>query len=157
MIRSGAAALLGPDGAALSAAYGGVAIYPTYSMSEQMPISQPPAGKTDTLMTKPGSVGMPVAASTAIVSRANLRPQARGVEGEIAISGPTVLKNYLQNPEADAKSYFYLTLPENTSTLPFFLVSHDLAFVNWHVTFLTLISGRRQEMWVSLTRMVFSA
>lgn len=36
MIRSGAAALLGPDGDALRAAYGKVAIYPTYSMSEQV-------------------------------------------------------------------------------------------------------------------------
>ena len=36
MIRSGAAALLGPDGDALHAAYGGVSIYPTYSMSEQV-------------------------------------------------------------------------------------------------------------------------
>ena len=36
MIRSGAAALLGPDGAALAAAYGGVPIFPTYSMSEQV-------------------------------------------------------------------------------------------------------------------------
>jgi acyl-CoA synthetase (AMP-forming)/AMP-acid ligase II len=69
MIRSGAAALLGPDGDALAAAYGGVPIYPTYSMSEQMPISQPPAGKTDTFTDKRGSVGVPVAASTAIVSQ----------------------------------------------------------------------------------------
>ena len=72
MIRSGAAALLGPDGEALSAAYGGVPIYPTYSMSEQMPISQPPSGKIDTLADKPGSVGVVVAASTVIVSRSHL-------------------------------------------------------------------------------------
>lgn len=36
LIRSGAAALLAPDAAALSAAYGGVPICPTYSMSEQV-------------------------------------------------------------------------------------------------------------------------
>lgn len=36
MIRSGAAVLHGPDGDALNAAYGGVPIYPTYSMSEQV-------------------------------------------------------------------------------------------------------------------------
>ena len=36
MIRSGAATLLGPDGVALAAAYGGVPIFPTYSMSEQV-------------------------------------------------------------------------------------------------------------------------
>ena len=54
-------------------------------------------------------MGVPVAASTVIVSRGTLRPQPRGVEGEIAISGPTVLKRYLDNPEADAKSFFLLT------------------------------------------------
>ena len=36
MIRSGAAALLCPDGDVLHAAYGGIPIYPTYSMSEQV-------------------------------------------------------------------------------------------------------------------------
>jgi len=110
MIRSGAAALLGPDGDVLHAAYGGIPIYPTYSMSEQMPISQPPAGKIDTLSSKPGTVGVPVAASTAIVNQVTLRPQPYGVEGEIAISGPTVLKKYLENETADMKSYFFLSL-----------------------------------------------
>jgi acyl-CoA synthetase (AMP-forming)/AMP-acid ligase II len=110
MIRSGAAALLGPDGVSLASAYGDNPIYPTNSMSEQMPISQPPAGKAVKFFTKPGSVGVPVAASTAIVSRSSLRPLPRGVEGEIAISGETVIKNYLDNPDADLKSYFYLTL-----------------------------------------------
>jgi len=113
MIRSGAAALLGPDGSALKAACGDIAIYPTYSMSEQMPISQPPAGKVDTLTTKPGSVGVPVAASTAIVHRSTFRPQAYGEEGEIAISGPTVLTKYLENPLADMKNYFFFTSPKS--------------------------------------------
>jgi hypothetical protein len=36
MIRSGAAALMGPDGDALTRMYGDVPIFPTYSMSEQM-------------------------------------------------------------------------------------------------------------------------
>ena len=36
MIRSGAAALHAHEGEALYAAYGGVPIYPTYSMSEQV-------------------------------------------------------------------------------------------------------------------------
>ena len=80
MIRSGAAALLTPDAEALSEAYGGLPIYPTYSMSEQMPISQPPAGKGNTIAEKPGSVGVPVATSLAIVSRSHLRPQPWGVE-----------------------------------------------------------------------------
>ena len=143
MIRSGAAALLGPDGEALSAAYGGVPIYPTYSMSEQMPISQPPAGKVDTMTDKPGSVGVPVAASTAIVSRGNLRPQPPGVEGEIAISGPTVLKNYLANPAADQKSYFYLSLVEDTSPFLYFLTG-DVGVID-RDGFLSL-KGRAKEL-----------
>jgi peptidoglycan/LPS O-acetylase OafA/YrhL len=111
MIRSGAAALMGPDGDALSKMYGDIPILPTYSMTEQMPISQPPKGMGNQLQLKPGSVGVPVAASCAIVSRTTLRPQPPGMEGEIAISGPTVLKRYLANPEADKKSYFYMTTP----------------------------------------------
>lgn len=39
MIRSGAAALLESDAGLLSSTYDGVPIVPTYSMSEQMPIS----------------------------------------------------------------------------------------------------------------------
>ena len=115
-IRSGAAALLGPDAYALSAAYGTIPIIPTYSMSEQMPISQPPSGKMDMISDKPGSVGCPVAASMAIVNSANLRPVPHGQEGEVAICGPTVIKNYLNNEEADRKNYFELTLPLDTFT-----------------------------------------
>jgi len=87
----------------------------------QMPISQPPAGKTDTLTDKPGSVGVPVAASTAIVSRGTLRLQPHGVEGEIAISGTTVLKRYLDNPAADMKSFFLLTQKGEAQTRRYFL------------------------------------
>jgi len=143
MIRSGAAALLGPDGAALAATYGGVPIYPTYSMSEQMPISQPPAGKIDTLTDKPGSVGVPVAASTAIVSRGTYRPQPHGLEGEIAICGPTVLNRYLANPTADQKAYFLLSLPEEINPLPFFLTG-DVGLIDSD-GFLSL-KGRAKEL-----------
>lgn len=79
-----------------------------------MPISQPPAGMGDTIFTKPGSVGCPVAASVAIVSRVDYQPQPYGVEGEIAICGEMVMDNYLENPAADAKSYFLLTNGRNT-------------------------------------------
>ncbi len=74
-----------------------------------MPISQPPVGKGDTIVTHPGSVGCPVAASVSIVSRSHYRPQPFGEEGEIAISGNMIMKSYLENPDADAKTYFYLT------------------------------------------------
>mmetsp|Transcript_11632 Transcript_11632/g.17888 ORF Transcript_11632/g.17888 Transcript_11632/m.17888 type:complete len:322 (+) Transcript_11632:1242-2207(+) len=137
MIRSGAAALLGPDAVALSAAHGDAPIIPTYSMSEQMPISQPPAGKTKTVTDKPGSAGVPVAASTAIVSLANLRPQASDVEGEIAISGPTVLKNYLANPSAN------LTIPDDPCPLPYFLTG-DVRVID-RDSFLSL-KGRAEEL-----------
>lgn len=83
------------------------------SLVLQMPISQPPAGKGDTIHDKPGSVGVPVATSLAIVSRSHLRPQPYGTEGEIAISGETVMRQYLENPEADAKNYFFLTMPSD--------------------------------------------
>jgi len=146
MIRSGAAALLGPDGDALRAAYGKVAIYPTYSMSEQMPISQPPAGKVDTLRTKPGSVGVPVAASTVIVNRSTLRPQAYGEEGEIAISGPTVLEQYLNNPSADMKNYFFATSPTGDGIVEAkrYFLTGDIGMLD-HEGFLSL-KGRAKEL-----------
>jgi acyl-CoA synthetase (AMP-forming)/AMP-acid ligase II len=178
MIRSGAATLLGPDGEALAAAYGGVPIYPTYSMSEQvstgvpidvngivtldssptsvsvtflflfffflqMPISQPPAGKADMLSDKPASVGVPVAASLAIVSRSTLRPQPHGAEGEIAISGPTVLKNYLDNPNADRKSYFFLT-QKGDDAKPRYFLTGDVGLLDSD-GFLSL-KGRAKEL-----------
>ena len=110
-IRSGAAALLGPDAKNLTTTYGNIPVYPTYSMSEQMPISQPPLGKEDMNSDKPGSVGVPVAASMAIVDTSTLKVLPYGQEGEIAISGPTVMKKYLSNPEADRKAFFELTFP----------------------------------------------
>ena len=75
-----------------------------------MPISQPPTGKTDMLSTKPGSVGVPVAVSVAIVDQQTLLPLPHGKKGEIAISGKTVLNNYLNHPIANSKSFFHLSL-----------------------------------------------
>lgn len=54
------------------------------------------------------------------MSRSTLRPQPHGAEGEIAISGPTVLKKYLDNPVADKKSYFFLTQKGDTKSRYFF-------------------------------------
>lgn len=104
-IRSGAAALSFPNQQALSATFG-VPVLGTYSMSEQMPISQPPAGGA---LGPAGGVGVPVAASLAIVDPATFMPQPLGVHGTIAISGPTVMTGYLNNPEADARSFFLLS------------------------------------------------
>jgi len=146
-IRSGAAALLAPDASALTAAYGDIPIIPTYSMSEQMPISQPPVGKNDMIVDKPGSVGMPVAASVAIVNPTTLKVMPYGKEGEIAICGPTVIRSYLNNKEADAKAYFALTLPVQPNS-PFkygrYFLTGDLGVLDKE-GYLTL-RGRNKEM-----------
>jgi acyl-CoA synthetase (AMP-forming)/AMP-acid ligase II len=73
-----------------------------------MPISQPPAGSSF-VPAPAGGVGVPVAASVAIVDPATFMPQPPGLTGAIAISGPTVVASYLNNPEADARSFFLLS------------------------------------------------
>jgi len=104
LVRSGAAALLAEDAANLEKTFNAPVIT-TYSMSEQMPISQPPAGMVGQQSAKPGSVGVPVAASLAIVDD-DMIPLPYGEKGNIAIGGPTVLQGYLENPLADMKSFF---------------------------------------------------
>ena len=146
-IRSGAAALLAPDAAALTSTYGNIPIIPTYSMSEQMPISHPPAGKTDMIITKPGSVGVPVAASLAIVNPITFKVLPYGEEGEIAICGPTVIDSYLNNKIADAKAYFALTLPVELNskfTYGRYFLTGDIGVLDKE-GFLTL-KGRNKEM-----------
>lgn len=110
-IRSGAAELLDADAKEMSHTFGGIPIVSTYSMSEQMPITQPPnlSKEASTSNIRSGTVGVAVSASLAIVD-GSLRPLPPNEVGEIAISGQTIMKNYLGNPEADMKSYFYLDL-----------------------------------------------
>jgi acyl-CoA synthetase (AMP-forming)/AMP-acid ligase II len=110
-IRSGAAALSPQDARNVSDTFGGIPVWSTYSMSEQMPISQPPAfiDPDVHMIEKEGSVGVPVAASLAVVDEKTFVPQPFGRPGVIAISGPTVMQNYLHNPTADASSYFILS------------------------------------------------
>jgi len=102
-IRSGAAALSFEDACALRD-FWGVPIISTYSMSELMPISQPQQGH---VLDGPGVVGQPAIASMAIVD-SNLRPLNFGVPGEICISGPTVMTGYLNNRDANLKTFFIL-------------------------------------------------
>lgn len=110
-IRSGAAALTTADHQRLSTTYGGIPVLGTYSMSEQMPISQPPRGLPPHVQIheKPGSVGVPTAASLAIIDPKSLVPMPPGVAGVIAISGQTVMTNYLENPDADVANFFLLS------------------------------------------------
>lgn len=148
LIRSGAAALLGPDALALSSTYGNVPVYPTYSMSEQMPISQPPSNMTNTTVDKPGSVGVPISANLAIVNSSNLNIQPHGKEGEIAICGSTMMENYLHNVEADKKAFFILTVPGVSPGNPLqrgrYFLTGDVGFIDRH-GFLTL-KGRSKEL-----------
>jgi acyl-CoA synthetase (AMP-forming)/AMP-acid ligase II len=147
MIRSGAAELLSRDAISLSSTYGEIPIIPTYSMSEQMPISQPPVGKVDMVFDKPGSVGVPVATSLAIVNSTTLQPLPYGLEGEIAISGPTVMDAYLNNKDADRKAFFELTLPLDTTSKAVrnrFFLTGDTGIIDKD-GFLSL-RGRNKEM-----------
>ena len=151
-VRSGAAALSPYDARRLSAIFGGVPVIATYSMSEQMPITQPPFGfGRRQLDEKPGTVGVALATSLMIVderlepigdhneshhldplstppasrrnsgvlatpggggkmlSRLKLsqrRLLVKARTGQIAISGPTVMREYLDNPAANASSFF---------------------------------------------------
>jgi len=100
LIRSGAAALSHEDACHLRD-FWGVPIIPTYSMSELMPISQPEQGY---LLERPNAVGQPTIASMAIVDN-NLRPVSFGVSGEICISGPTMMTGYLNNRDANLKTF----------------------------------------------------
>ena len=88
----------------------GVGVVLTYSMTEQMPISQPPTGYRIT-QKKPGSVGRPVTTSLCVVDE-QLLPipyrdsQGEILSGEICISGPTIMEGYLNNAAANADSFF---------------------------------------------------
>jgi|AntRauTorckE5430_2_1112549.scaffolds.fasta_scaffold01905_2 acyl-CoA synthetase (AMP-forming)/AMP-acid ligase II len=145
-IRSGAAELSSADALALSQTYGGIPFIPTYSMSEQMPITQPPTGKYDMTDDRPGSVGVPIAASIAIVN-GSLRPLWHGKVGEIAISGSTVMTQYLENPDADRKAFFYLPLDivgSSEETLGRYFLTGDTGKMD-RAGFITL-NGRTKEL-----------
>lgn len=109
-IRSGAAALSSQSAEDMRQ-FWGCPVLPTYSMTEQMPISQPPVGYN---LSRPGSVGLPMV-TVAIVDH-SLRPlpvcPADGDQGkfigEICISGATVMQGYANNDEANSKSFFFM-------------------------------------------------
>ena len=118
-IRSGAAALAPADADALSSTFGGVPVVATYSMSEQMPICSPPVGSDFVAQRteRPGSVGVPVAASLAVVDRASLAPLPPGLPGAIAIGGPTVMRGYADAAD-DKDAFFLLSAADLPPSLP---------------------------------------
>ena len=105
-IRSGAAALSHADAQKLND-FWGVPIIPTYSMSEQMPIS----GKNVKLNLddRADTVGQPLMCSVALVADGNCRPTSPfGQQGELIISGDNVMKAYQNAEEANNKTYVYI-------------------------------------------------
>ena len=119
-----------------------------------MPISQPPRspGTNDPFFPKEkiGSVGVPIATSMAILDPKTFRPQGPNETGEIAISGPTVMQGYLENPDANCKAYVHLTLPQlrNTScdshSKGHFFLTGDIGIMDKD-GFVTL-TGRSKEL-----------
>jgi len=103
-IRTGAAALSKFDANKLMD-FWGVPVIPTYSMSEQMPIS---GSYMDPKIEQLDSVGMPLCCSIALIYESYTYPVLFEAIGEICISGPNVMKQYRDNPDANSKSYFYI-------------------------------------------------
>ena len=85
-------------------------VVPTYSMTELMPISQPPTNFR-VVNEKPNSVGKPLVASLAIMGTNMLpleyeRKDGNTNIGEICLSGPTVFDQYENNTKANSSSFF---------------------------------------------------
>ena len=100
-IRSSSAALPPPVMAGLESAFG-VPVIESYGMTEaahQMASNPlPPRGR------KPGSVGLAAGPEVAILGELS-ETVATGRTGEVAIRGPNVIREYPNNPEANATAF----------------------------------------------------
>lgn len=141
MVRSGAAALKEADRTKVESTYG-VDVVSTYSMSEMMPIAQPPKTENGWQQT-PGAVGVPVAASMAVVDPQTMQPLPFGSRGEVAISGPTVFSGYMNNDEANAKSRFLMRSADGEPLQSWFLTG-DLGQLSEEGTL--SLKGRLKEL-----------
>lgn len=103
-IRTGAAAL-SPFDAMRLMKFWGVPVIPTYSMTEQMPITGSPMDAGEECLD---TVGKPLCCSMALVDQDKLHPVMFGSKGEVCISGPNVATEYQDNADANRKSYFYV-------------------------------------------------
>lgn len=101
LARSGAANLPDGDAKELSELLG-CTVLPTYSMSECMPVAQPPQGYN---LDRTGSVGVPIASSLRIADDAGTA-LGYGQDGEVCIRGPVVMRGYKDNNEANDQSFF---------------------------------------------------
>ena len=94
LIRIGAAHLPHAEAVRLADFFEGCVILPTYSMSECMPITSPPANYG---LQRPGSVGQPVGDLVVTIRAADGSVPAAGVGGEICLAGGSQLfSGYLE-------------------------------------------------------------
>lgn len=75
-------------------------IYEGYGLTEAPVCVENPFGS----LTKPGSIGLPIAEFSAIVVDIDGKEVAPGKTGELLIKGPGVMKGYLNRPEDTAKT-----------------------------------------------------
>ena len=140
-IRVGAAAISNDLMGGLQDKFG-CRVISTYSMTECMPISQPPSGM-NLLKEKLGSVGKGLCVSICIVD-SNLVPVPRSNNGnaqsigEICIAGPTVMAGYISDTDEVNRNSFF-----RFGTMNWFRTG-DLGYLD--AEGFLFITGRRKEM-----------